>query len=293
MDMFWIIQSYLWEHKQVLEPLPGALMVFARFTERLRQVEKLWYQFSKPITSVAFNKKLAREALEAETLEINDILTAYALISELEAMAKELDRIPIRLPNQSADEMIKRAGTVLKYFTEHEEALAPWNFPTDKRTGFAERIDAFRNRKTSPRLAIEARSETKKQAQTIMEEIKKDLKIMDKLLSIVGRTNPWFTRLYQRHRKPRKKRKTTMSVMCRVLVADTLEPTVGALVKPSFGNRTYKVTPTGLLLIRNAPQGEHNLTISYPGLPDTVVRIFIIDTLTNRETFLLGVKEPV
>lgn len=285
--MYLSIKGILKNEKGMVDTIPGAAAIVKRFNSRMERAEKHWYLYDTYSEGATLDKEVARKALVKQTIEYNAILIAFATVTDQDVWAKELGRIPIRLISAGAPELIKKAGKVHQLLSDNLEGISPWQITAGTVAAFGKQIEAFGEKKKMPRLNIEARSANRLKAEALMDEIKKDLEKLDKLVACAPPACSEFSSTYTANRKAQKPRTTKMSFLGRVLLGDTLEPAVGAIAILSLGNRKYKVTPTGQLRIKNIKEGAYTLTLSYPGYAGYTVKIYPSTGSTIRMEIVL------
>lgn len=285
--MYTLIKRHLEKEKALVETIPGAAAIVNRFNTRMEKADNHWQRYHSASESVTLDKEQARKALVNKTMEMNAILMAFATAMEEDVLAKELSRIPVRLISKGAQELMEKAGRVHQLLCENLKGLSPWKITLGNVEAFGKEIEAFGEKKTQPRMNIEARSANRQKAEALMDEIQNDLGKLDKLIACAPPECREFALTYAAYRKTRKPYTTKMSFLGKVLLAGSLAPAVGAVAILSLDNRKYKVTPGGQLRIKNIREGVHTLTISHPGCEEYTVKINPQTGVTIRLEILL------
>jgi len=286
-EMCNLVLNFLEKKSQIVKAIPGASGVLDRLKTRKKEAEGHWHNYHQGTGHTTHDKETSRLALVDKTIAYNTILTAFAVLSEKPEWAIRLKENPIRLKTKSAQDLVDIASWVHHQLADFTNQLAPWQISAAETDAFRKQIKAFDEKRKAPRNRIADRSAFRKQAEEQTDKIIQDLEIMDKLVACVSLSMPDFYQEYKALRRVRRPKTTTMSVLGKVLLADSDQPAFGATVTTSFGKKTFKVTRLGQLRIKNAAEGSHTLTITYPGLPATTFTIYIISATTTKQVFRL------
>ena len=290
LTMYMVVNDCLTVNSTIVANLPGFAQNNTTLQKNLGLIQSTGEQQEYDKTGITDNKKLLRQTLVAQAVDISYKMVAYANNTANAVLLKEIKYTKSELEHSADADLKNRAQCIYDRANTNVAALATYGITAALLTTFLGAITAFNTAIPKTKESIKDKKLTTAQLNDLYDSTDLVLENIDKIVEIVHNSQPNFYKIYKESRKLPNSGGSVLSLKGLVKDAASGEYLKGAtvtitpeLTKAALATNAKvkdlvkKTADKGGFLVKSLASGTYTVIIKKAGYVDQIVTIVIND----------------
>ena len=290
LTMYMVVNDCLTVNSTIVANLPGFAQNNTTLQKNLGLIQSTGEQQEFDKSGISDNKKLLRQTLVAQAVDISYKMVAYANNTANAVLLKEIKYTKSELEHSADADLKNRAQCIYDRANTNVAALATYGITAALLTTFLGAITAFNTAIPKTKESIKDKKLTTAQLNDLYDSTDLVLENIDKIVEIVHNSQPNFYKIYKESRKLPNSGGSVLSLKGLVKDAASGEYLKGAtvtitpeLTKAALATNAKvkdlvkKTADKGGFLVKSLAAGTYTVIIKKAGYVDQIVTIVIND----------------
>ena len=290
LTMYMVVNDCLTVNSTIVANLPGFAQNNTTLQKNLGLIQSTGEQQEFDKSGISDNKKLLRQTLVAQAVDISYKMVAYANNTANAVLLKEIKYTKSELEHSADADLKNRAQCIYDRANTNVAALATYGITAALLTNFLGAITAFNIAIPKTKESIKDKKLTTAQLNDLYDSTDLVLENIDKIVEIVHNSQPNFYKIYKESRKLPNSGGSVLSLKGLVKDAASGEYLKGAtliitpeLTKAALATNAKvkdlvkKTADKGGFLVKSLAAGTYTVIIKKAGYVDQIVTIVIND----------------